>query len=166
MGNVDYILGTLIMLPLILLIHECGHAFFAKLFGGKVTDITIGYGKLIYSKGILNIKSWYFVYGHCFWKDLKTNSKISKILIILGGIIFNVLSMAFVFIPYLILYPKYNIDDTVVFATIFHTFLEYSFSFVVFNLIPFRIPIFRMDNDGLQLYKLIKYGYSNTFIDE
>jgi len=161
MENVNYILGMLVILPLILIIHECGHAFFAKLFGGKVTNITIGYGKKIYSKGILEIKLWYFINGFCSYKDLKTNSKASKIIIILGGIIFNVFSMALVFIPAFILYPSYNIDNTVVLASIFHTFLEFSLMFVVFNSLP--IKIFGMNSDGLQLYQLIRYGKSSFY---
>ncbi|EQB86791.1 membrane-associated protease RseP (regulator of RpoE activity) [Clostridium punense] len=161
MEYVNNILGFFVMLPIILLIHEFGHVFFVKLFGGKVTNITLGFGKKIISIGILDIRLLYFVSGHFYYENLEKDSKGSRILILLGGLIFNAISMAIVFIPALILYPEYDIYNIPMLATAFQTFLEFSFMFVIFNLLPIRLN--NMNTDGLQLYQLIRYGKSSLY---
>lgn len=53
MGNIVY---PLVILPLVTLIHELGHAFFAKIFGRKVTKISLGlFGKKIFSIGVFEM---------------------------------------------------------------------------------------------------------------
>ena len=161
MGNVSFILAITVVIPLIILIHEMGHAFFARIFGGEITNITLGMGKKICTIGILDIRILYLAGGTSSYKNLKKDSKISKILILLGGVIFNIITMALVFVPALILYPKYNIESSLVLSTIFHTFLEFSFMVILFNILP--IKMINMNTDGLQLYQLIRYGKSSLY---
>lgn len=50
--NIIYII---LAKPIIALIHELGHVFFIKLFGGKIDKLLIGEGKTIIKIGLLEI---------------------------------------------------------------------------------------------------------------
>lgn len=82
-------LGLFILETIIVLIHELGHAFFNFIFGGKTKKIVIGKGKRLFNIGILEIRHWYFYSGQCSMKRPENDSKPLKIIMILGGVLFQ-----------------------------------------------------------------------------
>ena len=106
-------INLLIIFLLIILIHELGHYFAARLFNAQVTDFSIGFGKTIYQFSDKNKTNWKIslipLGGYVRIKGLdkifqNDNNKdydpgsfqslnlIKKIIILLSGSIFNVLS--------------------------------------------------------------------------
>ncbi len=64
------LLAMLIYGPLLVILHECGHAAFARLGGFRVTSFGIGLGRplwSIYLKGgvVFHIDRWFFTGGAC-----------------------------------------------------------------------------------------------------
>ena len=129
--------------PIIILIHEVGHVFFVKLFGGKTCRIVLGSGKKILSLEKIDIYTLCFTGGICFYEDLKMDNKISQISIALGGIIFNI--MAF-FISILLLKHINNLYLT--------HFKNLNLILAIYNMLPLTVKNF--DSDGKQLYKTLK----------
>jgi regulator of sigma E protease len=106
-------INLLIIFLLIIFIHELGHYFAARLFGAKVTDFSIGFGKTIYQFTDKNMTKWKIslipLGGYVKIKGLDNvfqNQKkkeyeldsfrsltlIKKIIILLAGSIFNIIS--------------------------------------------------------------------------
>ncbi len=57
MNTLLYILLTLVLLSIMVVIHEFGHFLFAKLFGVKILEFSIGMGPAIYTTGKKKKKS-------------------------------------------------------------------------------------------------------------
>tara|TARA_B100001057_G_scaffold150454_1_gene150359 strand:+ start:8156 stop:9487 length:1332 start_codon:yes stop_codon:yes gene_type:complete len=110
-----YIFSFLILISIIVFIHELGHFSFARLFGVRVLDFSIGFGKSIKSwetksKTIFNLRILPLGgYVQMNEEEILDNSQSSdsysskkyhqKLLIILGGPIFNfVLAIVIFFI--------------------------------------------------------------------
>ena len=106
-------INLLIIFLLIIFIHELGHYFSARLFKAEVTDFSIGFGKTIYQFSDKNKTNWKIslipLGGYVKIKGLDNifqNNKddkyklgtfqsltlIKKIIILLAGSIFNILS--------------------------------------------------------------------------
>ena len=106
-------INLLIILLLIIFIHELGHYYAARLFKAEVTDFSIGFGKTIYQFSDKNKTNWKIslipLGGYVKIKGLdnifQNNQKkkyelgtfqsltlIKKIIILLSGSIFNILS--------------------------------------------------------------------------
>ena len=54
-----FIISFFIILPIVTIIHQFGHFFFAKLFGGSL-DMEIGTGKKLFKVGRLQFNRVYF----------------------------------------------------------------------------------------------------------
>ncbi len=110
-----YIFSFLILITIIVFIHELGHFSFARFFGVRVLDFSIGFGKSIRSwetksKTIFNLRLLPFggyvkMNGEEISEKFQSNDSYSskkyyqKLLITLGGPIFNfVLAIAIFFI--------------------------------------------------------------------
>ncbi|PPR47133.1 MAG: Metalloprotease MmpA [Alphaproteobacteria bacterium MarineAlpha5_Bin9] len=105
--------NLLIIFLFIIFIHEFGHYFFARLFKVKVTDFSIGFGKVLISYYDKNHTNWKIslipLGGYVKIKGLESifNNKpktfnhndsfedislLKKIIILLGGSLFNIIS--------------------------------------------------------------------------
>ena len=110
-----YIFSFLILISIIVFIHELGHFSFARLFGVRVLDFSIGFGKTIKSwetksKTVFNLRLLPFGgYVKMNGEEISEKSQSSdsysskkyyqKLLITLGGPIFNfILAIAIFFI--------------------------------------------------------------------
>ena len=87
-----FLLAFFLVLPLISILHESGHVFFAWLMGAKKIRVTVGSGKPVFNRGILEIRQFYFWYGYCTFENIKRKEKVANILIFSGGAFFNLLS--------------------------------------------------------------------------
>lgn len=153
MENSDFIFGILVILPVILLIHEFGHISFVKFYGGKITNLTLGNGKKILSVGIFDIRIFYFLSGKFTYDNLKVATKTSKAFILLGGLIFNIISIICAYWTAYI----FNIHNNI----IINLFLQYSIIFTILNSLPIKLN--KMNTDGKQLYQLLKFGSSSLY---
>lgn len=148
-----WLIGVLIFMPIITLIHELGHAFFAKIFGAEIEKIVIGSGKTFFTLGKFEIKTMYFWFGY-FQADILGNNKSTKIVTLLGGIIFNLASFSIVRI---LLYIDIISNNTFI-----RLFLAFSLYTIIAALIPIKYYN-GMNSDGLQIYQIIKKGSSNFY---
>ncbi|VDG97741.1 Uncharacterised protein [Lysinibacillus sphaericus] len=130
---IGYVVALFIFQPLNVFIHENGHAFFVKIFGGQVFKIEIGIGDPLFNIGSLQVNKQFFMFGICRCEynspdPTLLNEKIKLSLIALGGIIFNLLT---IFI--LIVVKIY---------TSHHHFLDgYFFSFTGILILSALIPV-------------------------
>jgi hypothetical protein len=93
---IGYAIGLFIFSPINTIIHELGHYFFYKCFGGKGSTIHIGIGPKWFQIGtFMVIHRYYFFFGYiAYHTSIRDKNVIAKALIGLGGIIFNGLSLA------------------------------------------------------------------------
>lgn len=143
---INFVIIALFIFPFIALIHESGHAFFVKLFGGEISEFAIGNGEVLWKKKFFIIKKAYFVGGRVVAKNMEEFSKTQKALFFLGGVIFNFLS-AFV----LDLLMGYEFG---VFRNYLDSFIFVSYFNVVINLVPLTTII--GTSDGKKLVELYK----------
>ena len=94
---VGYLLAVFIFQPINLLVHEYGHAFFVKIFGGHISKIEIGTGSPIVNIGHLRINKVFFLSGFCGYVDDANfcDNRFKLSLIAMGGVIFNTLTIIF-----------------------------------------------------------------------
>ncbi len=124
-----FFFSLFLVLPLVTIIHQSGHLFFAKLLGCSV-NIHIGTGKPLCKIGSFYIRKFYFFDGWCEYKALhqKKNSKMKKVLIFLGGSIFNLTTI--ILVNSLILQEFLNPN------IYFYQFVYFSVYYVFFSLFP------------------------------
>lgn len=146
-----------LMLLTITFVHEIGHAIFILLFKGKIKTISIGKGATIFTIGKIEIKKKFWYGGLCLSEDSFSKlSIVSRILIILGGILMNIF-FAIIFY-YLHLITKGQI------SIYYMTYSVLNFMYAVKNLIP--VTKNGINYDGKQLYLILKYGKSSVFSKE
>ncbi|WP_078380510.1 zinc metalloprotease [Sutcliffiella halmapala] len=123
-----FFLSFFLVLPLVTIIHELGHYFFAKIFGGKVI-VHIGTGNELFRIGAIRIRKLYFYDGWCEYITIsKRAAKVEKALVYLGGSLFNIAS---------ILMINGLINNGVLEPNIFiYQFTYFSFYFTFFSLFP------------------------------
>jgi len=143
---INFVIIALFIFPFIALIHESGHAFFVKLFGGEISEFAIGNGEILWKKNVFAIKQAYFVGGRVVPKNIEKLSKTQKAFLFLGGVIFNFLS-AFVFD----LFTGYEFG---VFRNYLDSFIFVSYLNVVINLVPLTTII--GTSDGKKLVVLLR----------
>jgi hypothetical protein len=149
----EFIIGVFIFMPIITLIHEFGHVFFAKIFGAEIKKIVIGSGKTFLTLGKFEVKTMYFWFGY-FQADKLGNSKLAKIVTLLGGTIFNLASCLIIII---LLYINIINNNNLI-----RLFIGFSLYTIIAALIP--IKYFNDTNsDGLQVCQVIKKGSSNFY---
>ena len=127
-----FILAFFILLPVISILHEAGHVFFAWLMGGKNIRVTVGSGKPIFQRGMLEIRQYYFWYGLCTFENIKRKERFANILIFSGGALFNLLGT----IAVVLLVEKGYLE-----AGIFtYQFTYFSIYYIFFALLPMPYP--------------------------
>jgi hypothetical protein len=142
-----FFLAFFLVLPMISLVHEAGHVIFAWLMGAKNIKVTIGSGRVLFRVGLLEVRKYYFWYGHCTFDNLKRNKRFANILIHSGGALFN--SIAAGVIIYLI---EHNALEAGIFT---YQFTYFSLYYVFFALLPMPYPDGN-DSDGKVILDLIR----------
>ena len=139
-------LTYILLYPFIAMIHELGHGFFVKLFGGEVNRIGFGSGGSTFQVKKLFIGTHTRWAGMIYWTISNKISRGKEILILLGGVIFNFMTgvLIWLFIWY------YDFQSLILSNTI-----VFSFVAVLTSLIPFTLSD-GIDTDGKQILKLIK----------
>lgn len=127
-----FFLAFFLVMPLISILHEGGHVFFAWLMGGKNIKVSVGTGKPIYNWGMIEIRKYYFWYGLCTFENLRLNKKWSNILIFFGGSLFNILGVLAVMIL-----VENELIDTNMFT---YQFTYFSLYYIFFALLPMPYP--------------------------
>ena len=127
-----FILAFFILLPVISILHEAGHVFFAWLMGGKNIRVTVGSGKPIFQRGMLEIRQYYFWYGLCTFENIKRKERFANILIFGGGAFFNLLGV----IAVMLLVEKGYLEE----GLFTYQFTYFSIYYIFFALLPMPYP--------------------------
>ncbi|MFD1608491.1 site-2 protease family protein [Oceanobacillus luteolus] len=144
---VGYSVAFFIFQPLNVFIHELGHAFFVKIYGGTIQKIEIGIGEHLFRIGKVQINKQFFIMGLCRYDiDSSNLNKFRLAFIALGGVIFNLMTIL------LLIAIKLYTDH--------HHFLDgYFFGFtgvlILSALIPVTYPT-GYDSDGRWLINILK----------
>jgi hypothetical protein len=127
-----FLLAFFLVLPLISILHESGHVFFAWLMGAKKIRVTVGSGKPVFNRGILEIRQFYFWYGYCTFENIKRKEKFANLLIFAGGAFFNLLST----IIMILLVENKVLED----GMLTYQFTYFSMYYLFFALLPMIYP--------------------------
>ncbi len=139
-----------LILPVVTLIHEMGHYFFTRIFGGRM-EINIGTGKPLMKVGPFRLNRIYFWDGWCEYESLRVENRLTNILVYAGGSIFNLMG---------ILLVNALIYAGVFEASIFtYQFAYFSFYFVFFSLFPIDHPN-GYPSDGKAILNVLREGES------
>lgn len=140
-------MGTLfLIIPIIIIIHEIGHAFFISLFKGRVTEISIGKGRKLVKLGIFSFYTYFFMGGYCHSEPPKKEYTLfQSIFITTGGILFNLISAAIV--GYL---SNYKLGS---YNNLLDAFIFWSLMLSLITIIPINIG--STPTDGRMLFKLL-----------
>lgn len=150
-----FFLAFFLVLPLISLLHELGHVFFAWLMGGKKIRVIIGSGKPVFSIGPLEVRQYYFWYGLCTFENLKRTRKWANILIFSGGAFFNLLGTVVV----IILVEKEILEAGI----LTYQFTYFSLYYIFFALLPMPYPDGNY-SDGKIIVELLR-GKKNIIME-
>lgn len=144
------LVGIFLFFPIILLIHEYGHAVFAKLLGAKTIKIQLGSGKKCFRISNITVRKFYMFGGLCTWGGLRKNSKISRFFVFFGGVLFNMLSL-------LILYLLFRLH-MFEWGFLHHVFVSYTLFAIVLTLMPFQYKYngIELESDGKQILNLFR----------
>lgn len=142
-----FLLAFFLVLPLISILHEAGHVFFAWLMGAKNIRIVVGSGKPIFNRGILEVRQYYFWYGFCTFENIERKEKLANILIFSGGAFFNLLSTGAV-----IFMVEQEVLEP---GMLTYQFTYFSMYYVFFALLPMLYPGGNF-SDGKIILELLK----------
>ncbi|MCY2687177.1 site-2 protease family protein [Salinimicrobium sp. TH3] len=142
-----FLLAFFLVLPVISIVHEAGHVLFAWLMGAKNIRVVVGSGKPVFTKGIIEIRQYYFWYGFCTFENIERKEKLANILIFSGGALFNLLSTIAV-----ILLVENKFLET---GMITYQFTYFSMYYVFFALLPMIYPGGNY-SDGKMILELVK----------
>ncbi|PWA07048.1 hypothetical protein DCC39_16935 [Pueribacillus theae] len=137
-----------ITLPLTIIIHIAGHAFFAFLFGAK-PKVEIGSGRKLIKVKHVQIRHLYFINASCKYDSIRNEKRWKHALIYAGGSIFN-LSSIFV-VNGLI---HFGIFQKHLF---FYQFVYFSIYFIFFSLLPIQYAN-NWASDGKAIYEVLRHG--------
>lgn len=145
---IGYIVALFIFQPLSVLIHELGHAFFAKLFGGKIVKLEIGIGEPLFSLEKFQLNKYFFIMGYCSYEsNLTEQNRIKLSLIALGGVFFNLATIVMLILIKLYTDHSHFLDGY---------FFGFTGILVLFSIIP--VTYFTGDiSDGKWLIKIWKH---------
>ena len=127
-----FFLAFFLVMPVISILHEMGHVFFAWLMGGKKIRVTVGTGKPILHLGIFDIRQYYFWYGVCTFENIERKQKYSNVLIFSGGALFNFIGTFVV---------MYLIEEKIIDpGMLTYQFTYFSLYYIFFALLPMPYP--------------------------
>jgi len=140
------IIAHIVYAPIVVIIHEYGHAILVKLFGGKINYIGLGAGDTLFQYKIFGIGKigWWYT-GRIYYEFKKEINTTKKFLISLGGPAINIVSATFIWIV-----------GNVEWADWYRGFIVVSYFVAIFSLIPHKYKEDGLESDGLQIINLIK----------
>lgn len=143
-----YAVSILVFSPMNIFIHECGHAFFAKLFGEKIESIQIGIGEPLFNVGKVVVNKSFFMFGlaEIAEHSLKVTNKFARFLIAIGGVLFNAISLVIVILIFNTFDPG-------------HFLKGYYIGFTSFLILSALIPVtyhHGYDSDGKHIVNIFK----------
>ncbi|WP_440895355.1 site-2 protease family protein [Amphibacillus sp. Q70] len=146
-----YCIGLFVYSPINILIHECGHAFFVKLFGGKIRNISIGTGEPKLTWGKIIINKYFFLFGLADFdrRTLKVDHKFAIFLIFLGGALFNIITLIVVILIFNQYDPGHFLKGY---------YIGFTITLIVSALVPMTYP-HGYDSDGKHIIRL----FTNKF---
>lgn len=127
-----FLLAFFLVLPVISILHEAGHVFFAWLMGGKNIRVTVGTGKPLFKLGMVDVRKFYFWYGLCTFENIERKERFANILIFAGGSFFNFLGVIAV-----IILVENELLDT---GMLTYQFTYFSLYYIFFALFPMPYP--------------------------
>ncbi|TFD98397.1 hypothetical protein [Jeotgalibacillus sp. R-1-5s-1] len=142
-----FLWSFLIVFPTVSLIHQLGHAFFAKIFGGTCT-FALGRGKKLFCIGPISVHTIYFLDSFCKYTDLKTSNRLTHCLVHLGGVIFNLGSI--------LLINVLIMQDIIKPDVFYYQYAYFSVYFAAFSLLPVNFGNGKY-SDGYAAYRILKY---------
>lgn len=142
-----FILAFFFVLPVISILHEGGHVFFAWLMGGKKIKVTVGTGKPILNLGMVEVRQYYFWYGLCTFENIERKERFANILIFSGGSFFNLLGT----IAVMMLVEYGMLEEGI--AT--YQFTYFSLYYIFFALFPMPYPDGNY-SDGKIIFDLLR----------
>ncbi|WP_257348611.1 hypothetical protein [Pseudalkalibacillus decolorationis] len=150
-----FFVGFFLIFPIVSIVHQAGHVFFARLFGAKI-KFTLGVGKKLFQYKAFEIRKIYFLDAWCHYENVANRGKWVHVLIYSGGTLFNAVTVLIV--NYLIL------KGVLTSSLFFYQFVYFSVYFIFFALFPVE---YRKDHpsDGLAIFYVLKYGKAYDPID-
>ncbi|HER40488.1 MAG TPA: hypothetical protein ENO10_04625 [Salinimicrobium catena] len=142
-----FLLAFFLVLPLISILHEAGHVFFAWLMGAKRIRVVVGSGKPVFKWRMFEVRQFYFWYGYCTFENIEHKEKLANILIFSGGALFNFLST----IGVILLVENEVIKE----GMLTYQFTYFSMYYVFFALLPMIYPGGNF-SDGKMILELLK----------
>jgi len=142
-----FILAFFLVLPVISMLHEAGHVFFAWLMGGKNIKVTVGSGRPIFRLGMVEVRKYYFWYGLCTFDNIKRKERFANILIFSGGSLFNLLAA----IAVMVLVTEGYLEA----GLITYQFTYFSLYYIFFALFPMPYPDGNY-SDGKIIFDLLR----------
>lgn len=92
---IAYAVALFLFQPPNVLIHEYGHAFFVKIFGGRVTNIEVGIGEPLFRVGHVQVNKQFFIFGMCRYEGTPeiSKSRLKLSFIAVGDVLFNAVTI-------------------------------------------------------------------------
>ncbi|MBN2794734.1 MAG: hypothetical protein JXR88_04965 [Clostridia bacterium] len=149
-----YLIDFLILIPLALFIHQMGHGLGVKLFGGAISEISIGQGQVFLTLKKLKLKTFIFMGGSFSYLSIPNYKPIKKIIILLCGSGLNILSIVIALIVMKIL-PK---DQWLI--LLLNHFVDLSWLVGIIALLPLALGSTKLD--GLQIKELIQFHQAHV----
>ncbi|MFB1082873.1 hypothetical protein [Jeotgalibacillus sp. JSM ZJ347] len=143
-----FLWSFLIVFPTVSLVHQLGHAFFARIFGGT-SNFALGRGKCLIKFGGISIHSIYFLDSFCKYTSLKYNNRMTNTLVHLGGVIFNFGSIFLINLSIM--------QDIIGPDIFFYQYSYFSLYFAAFSLLPVNFGNGKY-SDGYAAYRIMRYG--------
>jgi len=143
-----YTVGILFYCPINIFIHEVGHAFFIKMFGGKMKRIQVGYGSPAFEFGKIVVNKYFFIFGAAEFDErtLKIKNKLSAFFIYFGGVLFNIIFLVLAIIAF-------NTHDP---GSIYKGYyIGFTVTLIISALIPMTYPDGSF-SDGKHIFKIFK----------
>ncbi|AQQ53775.1 hypothetical protein [Planococcus lenghuensis] len=142
-----FIAATLIIYPVVVIIHELGHTFFTLLFGGR-TRIELGRGRKLFDVGPLAVHSLYFLDSALQYTDLKWSNRFTHFLVHIGGVLFNIGSI--------FLLNQLILEGILENRQVYHQFSYFSLWFAAYAAIPVDYGDEKY-SDGMSAYLVARY---------
>ena len=131
--------------PVSMFIHELGHAFFVRVFGGKVTGIGFGYHNehILFRWGKFYVSRDRLFEGRTYW-EFEGMTVGQRLFISMGGILFNVITAS----------ALWGFGNPA-YADFYRGIIIFSYFIALIALLPTTYKD-GIDSDGLAAWKLIR----------
>ncbi|TFE02087.1 hypothetical protein [Jeotgalibacillus salarius] len=143
-----FLWSFMLVFPTTSLVHQLGHSFFAKIFGGSA-EFSLGRGRRLFKFGKVSVHAIYFLDSFCKYTKLKYSNRFTNTLVHLGGVIFNIGSI--------LLINLLIIQDIIGPDIFFYQYAYFSLYFAAFSLLPVNFGGGKY-SDGYAAFRILKYG--------